>query len=240
MFAFAGLASFAEVMLVHEHSVVKIDDDLPFDVASLVGCGVLTGVGAALRTAKVQAGQTVAVFGCGGVGLSIIQGAALAGASRIIAVDQTEAKLDLARSVGATDGVNASDLPAVEAVRELTGGRGVDHSFEAVGLPALVRQAAEVLAVRGTCTIVGVPPDGAVFEIPFAAIRPECTIQTSRMGSTRFRLDIPRYLDFYKAGRLHLDQIITRRAHLEDINDVVDSMHAADGARTVIVFDQQG
>ncbi len=240
VFAFAGLASFAEVMLVHEHSVVKIDEDLPFDVASLVGCGVLTGVGAALRTAKVQAGQTVAVFGCGGVGLSIIQGAALAGASRIIAVDQTEAKLDLARSVGATDGVNASDVPAVEAVRELTGGRGVDHSFEAVGIPALVRQAAEVLAVRGTCTIVGVPPDGAVFEIPFAAIRPECTIQTSRMGSTRFRLDIPRYLDFYKAGRLHLDQIITRRARLDDINDIVASMHAADGARTVIVFDQQG
>ena len=238
VFAFAGLASFAEMMLVHEHSVVKIDDDLPFDAASLVGCGVLTGMGAALRTARVQAGQTVAVFGCGGVGLSIIQGAALAGAARIIAVDQVDAKLDLARSLGATDGVNATSVDPVEAIRGLTGGRGVDHSFEAVGIPALVRQAAESLAVRGTCTIVGVPPDGAVFEIPFAAIRPECTIQTSRMGSTRFRLDIPRYLEFYRSGRLQLDQIITRRARLDEINDVVASMHAADGARTVIMFDQ--
>ena len=115
VFAFAGLASFAEMMLVHEHSVVKIDDDLPFDAASLVGCGVLTGMGAALRTARVQAGQTVAVFGCGGVGLSIIQGAALAGAARIIAVDQVDAKLDLARSLGATDGVNATSVDPVEA-----------------------------------------------------------------------------------------------------------------------------
>ncbi len=235
--AFIGLGSFAEKMLVHEHSVVKIDPTIPLDVACLVGCGVLTGVGAALRTAAVTAGDTVAVFGCGGVGLSIVQGAVLAGASRIIAVDRMAPKLDLARTLGATDTVDASAGDMVKAVRDLTGGRGVDHAFEAVGVPALVRAAAESLAVRGTATIVGVPPDGAVFEIPYAAIRPECRIQTCRMGSNRFRQDIPRYLDFYRAGRLRLDEMVTTRGRLEDVNDAFAALHAGEGARTVLLFD---
>ncbi|MDH4147314.1 MAG: Zn-dependent alcohol dehydrogenase [Acidimicrobiia bacterium] len=235
--AFIGIGSFAEKMLVHEHSVVRIDPDLPLEVACLVGCGVLTGVGAALRTAGVQAGESVAVFGCGGVGLSIVQGAALAGAGQIIAVDRVADKLELARSLGATDVVDASSGDAVAAVRELTGGRGVDHALEAVGLPQLVRQAAESLAVRGTCTIVGVPADGTVFEIPYAAIRPECKVQTCRMGSNRFRVDIPRYLDFYRKGRLRLDEMVTRRGRLEDVNDAFAAMHAGEGARTVLTFD---
>jgi S-(hydroxymethyl)glutathione dehydrogenase/alcohol dehydrogenase len=235
--AFVGIGSFAEKMLVHEHSLVRIDPELPLDVACLVGCGVLTGVGAALRTAQVAVGDRVAVFGCGGVGLSIVQGAALAGASQIIAVDRVAAKLDLARSLGATDAVDGSAHDAVAAVRELTGGRGVDHAFEAVGIPALVRQAAESLAVRGTCTIVGVPPDGTVFEIPYAAIRPECTVQTCRMGSNRFRTDIPRYLELYRNGRLRLDELVTTRGRLEDVNDAFAAMVAGDGARTVLLFD---
>ncbi len=234
--AFVNLGTFATEMLVHESSVVRIDPEIPLEVACLVGCGVLTGVGAALQSAQVAAGDTVAVFGCGGVGLSIIQGAAIARAGRIIAVDRLADKLDLARSLGATDTVDASAADAVAAVRELTGGRGVDHAFEAVGVPALVRQAAEVLAVRGTCTIVGVPPDGSVFEIPYGAIRPECTVRTCRMGSNRFRLDIPRYLDFYQRGWLRLDEMVTRRMPLEGVNDAFDLMHRGEGARTVLTF----
>jgi S-(hydroxymethyl)glutathione dehydrogenase/alcohol dehydrogenase len=233
---FVGIGSFAEAMLVHENSLVKIDPGLPLDVACLVGCGVLTGVGAALRTARVRPGQTVAVFGCGGVGLSIVQGAAIAGAGRIIAVDRVPAKLDLARRLGASDAVDGSAGDGVAQVRELTGGRGVDHAFEAVGSPALVRQAAESLAVRGTCTIVGVPPDGTVFELPYSAIRPECTVQTCRMGSNRFRQDIPAYLDFYRAGRLRLDELVTRRAPLDAVNDAIAALQAGEGARTVLVF----
>jgi S-(hydroxymethyl)glutathione dehydrogenase/alcohol dehydrogenase len=242
--ALMGIGAFAEAMLVHEHSVVRVDDDIALDVACLVGCGVLTGVGAALRTARVEAGQTVAVFGCGGVGLSIIQGAVLAGASQVIAVDRVASKLALALELGATDSIDAGLSAAagadpVAAIRELTGGRGVDQAFEAVGSAALVRQAAESLAVRGTCTIVGLPPDGTVFEIPFSAIRPECTIKTSRMGSSRFRIDIPLYLDLYRRGRLKLDRMITQRAPLAGINDAFAAMSAGEGARTVIVFDPE-
>jgi S-(hydroxymethyl)glutathione dehydrogenase / alcohol dehydrogenase len=235
---FLNLGTFAEQLLVHENSLVSINPDIPLEVACLVGCGVLTGVGAALRSAEVEAGQTVAVFGCGGVGLSIIQGATIARAGRIIAVDRLADKLELARSLGATDTIDGSQQDAVAAVRELTGGRGVDHAFEAVGVPALVRQAAEVLAVRGTCTIVGVPPDGSVFEIPYGAIRPECRIQTSRMGSNRFRIDIPQYLDFYQRGWLRLDEMVTRTMVLDQVNDAFELMHRGEGARTVLAFDK--
>src|SRR5712691_8310778 len=213
-------------MLVHENSLVKIDPDIPLDRAALVGCGVLTGVGAALRTARIEAGQTVAVFGCGGVGLSIIQGARIGCASKIIAVDVFDSKLEMAKGVGATHTVNASNADPVQEIRGLTDGRGVDHALEAVGNVALVRQAAESLAIRGTCTIVGVPPTGAVYEIPFAAIRPECKIQTSRMGSNRFRMEIPLYLEFYRQGKLLLDEMISRRGHLDEINDAFRAMKA--------------
>jgi len=234
---FIGIGSFAERMLVHEQSLVRIDPEIPLDVASLVGCGVLTGVGAALRTGPVQAGQSVAVFGCGGVGLSIVQGADLAGAATVIAVDRFDSKLEMASRMGATHTVSSERSDPVEAVRAITGGRGVDHAFEAVGLPVLVRQAVETLAIRGTCTIVGVPADGAVLEIPFAAIRPECRVQTCRMGSNRFRIDIPRYLELYRRGRLRLDEMVTRRGRLEDVNEAFRAMQAGEVARTVLMFD---
>ena len=200
---FIGISSYAEHMLLHENSLVKIDADLPLDRAALVGCGVLTGVGAALRTSGLQAGQTVAVFGCGGVGLAIVQGARIGGASRIIGVDMFDGKLEMAKRVGATHVVNSAKDDPVKAIRALTGGAGVDHSFEAVGNAKLVRQAIESLAIRGTATIVGVLPPDATIEFPWMAIRPECKVQTSRMGSNQFRTDIPRYLDFYRQGRLH-------------------------------------
>jgi len=232
-----GIGSFAERMLLHENSLVKIDPDLPLDRAALVGCGVLTGVGAALRSARLEAGQTVAVFGCGGVGLSIVQGARIGGARQIIALDLFESKLEIARRVGATHVVNTSNENPVKAVRRVTGGAGVDHAFEAVGNKTLVRQAIESLAIRGTATIVGVLPPDATIEFPWMAIRPECRVQTSRMGSNRFRIDIPRYLDFYRQGRLLLDEMVTRRGRLDDINDAFRAMKAGEVARTVLTFD---
>lgn len=234
---FADLGTFAEEMLVHENSLVKVDDDLPLDVVSLMGCGVLTGLGAVLRTAALQAGQSVAVFGCGGVGLSIVQGARIGGAGRIIAVDQFASKLDMATALGATDTIDASAGDAVAQLRELTGGAGVDHAFDAVGVPDVIRQTIECLAVRGTATIVGVTPAGATLEFPLDAIRPECRIQTSRMGSNRFLVDIPMYLQFYRQGRLELDDMVTRRGRLEDVNEAFRAMKAGEVARTVLTFD---
>ena len=237
LWPFAGIGSYAERMLLHENSVVRIDPDIPLDRAALVGCGVLTGVGAALRSAGLEAGQTVAVFGCGGVGLSIVQGARIGGARQIIAVDMFESKLEMARRVGATHAVDTKNDDPVKAVRALTGGAGVDHAFEAVGNSTLVRQAIESLAIRGTATIVGVLPPDAMIEFPWMAIRPECRVQTSRMGSNRFRIDIPRYLDFYRQGRLLLDEMVTRRGRLDDINEAFRAMKAGEVARTVLTFD---
>jgi S-(hydroxymethyl)glutathione dehydrogenase/alcohol dehydrogenase len=234
---FLNIASYAEKMLLHENSLVRIDPELPLDRAALVGCGVLTGVGAALRSAGLEPGQTVAVFGCGGVGLSIVQGAKIGGARRIIAIDQFASKREMALRLGATDFVNSAEEEPVQAVRALTGGLGVDHAFEAVGNAALVRQAIESLAIRGTATIVGVLPPDAMIEFPWMAIRPECKVQTSRMGSNRFRFDIPLYLDFYKQGRLDLDAMVTKRGRLSDINEAFRAMKAGEVARTVLTFD---
>jgi S-(hydroxymethyl)glutathione dehydrogenase/alcohol dehydrogenase len=234
---FAAIGSYAEKMLLHENSLVRIEPEIPLDRAALVGCGVLTGVGAALRSAGLQAGQTVAIFGCGGVGLSIVQGARIGGARQIIAVDQFDSKLEMAKSVGATHTVNSKQDDPVKAVRALTKGLGVDHAFEAVGIPQLCRQAIECLAVRGTATIVGVLPPDATIEFPWMAIRPECRVQTSRMGSNQFRTDIPNYLEFYRQGRLDLDSMISRRGHLGDINEAFRAMKAGEVARTVLMFD---
>ena len=234
---FLGVSSYAERMLLHENSVVRIDPDLPLDRAALVGCGVLTGVGAALRSAGLAPGQTVAVFGCGGVGLSIVQGARIAGARQIIGIDVFASKLEMARRVGATHVVDSRQDDPVKAVRALTGGAGVDHAFEAVGNAKLCRQAIESLAIRGTATIVGVLPPDAMIEFPWMAIRPECRVQTSRMGSNRFRLDIPLYLDFYRQGKLQLDDMITKRGRLSDINEAFRAMKSGEVARTVLTFD---
>jgi S-(hydroxymethyl)glutathione dehydrogenase/alcohol dehydrogenase len=234
---FIGISSYAEKMLLHENSIVRIDPELPLDRAALVGCGVLTGVGAALRSSGLQAGQTVAVFGCGGVGLSIVQGARIGGARQIIAVDMFAQKEEMAKRAGATHFVNSSEDDPVKAVRALTGGLGVDHAFEAVGLAKLCRQAIESLAIRGTATIVGVLPPDAEISFPWMAIRPECKVQTSRMGSNQFRTDIPNYLEFYRQGRLDLDAMVTKRGRLGDINEAFRAMKAGEVARTVLMFD---
>jgi S-(hydroxymethyl)glutathione dehydrogenase/alcohol dehydrogenase len=231
-----GISSYAEQMLLNEHFLVKVDDDLPLESVALIGCGVLTGVGAALKSSGLRAGESVAVFGCGGVGLSIIQGARSGGARQIIALDRFDSKLEFAKQFGATHTVNTSDVDAVEAVRELSKG-GVDHAFEAVGIPMLVRQTVESLAIGGTATIVGVLPAGSMIEFPWESLRPECKVQTSRMGSNAFRVDIPRYLELYRQGRLMLDEMVSRRGRLEDVNAAFEAMSTGEVARTVLLFD---
>lgn len=233
---FANISSFAERMLLHENAIVKIREDVPLDRAALVGCGVLTGVGAALNTAKVKPGSTVAVFGAGGVGLAAIQGARIAGARQIIAVDVVEAKLGLARELGATHIVDASSRDPVEAVRDLTGG-GVQYSFEAIGLKTAAEQAFECLAPGGTATIIGMIPFGQKVEFEGRQFLAERKVQGSSMGSNRFRIDIPNYIDFYLQGRLRLDEMITVRRPLEDVNDAFRAMKAGEVARTVLTFD---
>ncbi|GBD11287.1 S-(hydroxymethyl)mycothiol dehydrogenase [bacterium HR23] len=233
---FALIASFAEKMLLHENTVVKIDSDLPLDRMALLGCGVITGVGAVLNTARVEPGSTVAVFGLGGVGLAVVQGARIAGARRIIGVDTVERKLALALDMGATDVVDASSRDPVQAILDLTGGLGVDYSFEAIGLKVTAEQAFNCLAPGGTATIIGMIPVGQKIEIEGRQFLRERKIQGSSMGSNRFRVDIPRYIEFYRQGRLRLDEMVTRRGRLEDVNDAFRAMKAGEVARTVLVL----
>ena len=184
---FANLSSFAEQLLVHENAVVKIADDIPLNIAALVGCGVITGAGAVMNTAKVPAGATVAVFGCGGIGLSAVNGAAIAGADRIIAIDTISSKLDVAKQMGATDVINASNVDPVEAIKELTGG-GVEYAFEAVGLKLTAEQSFQCLRSGGTATIIGMVPYGMKIELHGYDFLRERKIQGSSMGSNRFRV----------------------------------------------------
>lgn len=233
---FASLSSFAERMLVHEHAVAKIRDDMPMDRAALIGCGVTTGVGAVIHTAAVEPGSTVAVIGCGGVGLSCINGAALAGAAKVIAVDQVASKLELARKFGATDTVDASENDAVRSVREITDG-GVHYAFEAIGLKVTAEQAFRMLRRGGTATVIGMIPPGEMVSLHGPDFLQEKTIQGSMMGSNRFRLDMPRFVDFYLQGKLHLDDMISSRIGLEDINDAMAQLETGEVARNVIMFD---
>ena len=234
---YSGLASFAEYMLVHENAAVKVDDDVPIEVQALIGCAVTTGVGAAINTAKVEPGSTVAVIGCGGVGLSTVNGAYIAGASRVIAIDAIEDKLALAQKVGATDVIDASGGGVIEKVKNLTRGRGVDYSFEAIGKKETAEQAFNMLDKGGTATIIGLIPQGVDINIDGAAILAGKKIQGSSMGSNRFRIDMPRYMEFYRQGRLKLDEMIAKLIKLEDINEAFDDMRDGHMARSVIMFD---
>jgi S-(hydroxymethyl)glutathione dehydrogenase/alcohol dehydrogenase len=233
---FADLSTYAEKMLVHEHALVKITNEIPLDRAALIGCGVTTGVGAVLNTARIEPGSTVAVFGCGGVGISAIQGARIAGARKIIAVDQFESKLAMAKRFGATDTIDASNTDAVKAIRAMTDG-GVDYSFEAVGLKKLAEQCYDALRPGGTATIIGMIPVGQKVEIDGPKLLTERKIQGTNMGGNRFRIDMPRYIDFYLQGRLNLDDMVSRRAKLENVNDAFAAMKAGEVARTVLMFD---
>jgi S-(hydroxymethyl)glutathione dehydrogenase/alcohol dehydrogenase len=247
---FSDLSTYAEKMLVHENALVKIGNEIPLDRAALIGCGVTTGVGAVLNTAKIEPGSTVAVFGCGGVGISAIQGARIAGARMIIAVDQFESKLAMAKRFGATHTIDASQTDAVEEIQKLTStsageavlegfgkSSGVDYSFEAVGLKKLAEQCFECIKPGGVATIIGMIPLGQKVALDGPKFLTERKIQGSMMGGNRFRIDMPRYIDYYLQGRLNLDEMISKRARLENINEAFESMKNGEVARTVLMFD---
>ena len=234
--AFGSLGTFAEQMLVHEHALAKIPSEMPLAVAALIGCAVTTGVGAVVRTAAVTPGSTVAVVGCGGIGLAAVQGARLVGAAKVIAVDVADEKLERARTLGATHTVHARETDPVAAVRELTGG-GVDYSFEAIGTKATAEQCFAMLGRRGVATVIGMVPVGVNLEISATALLSgEQRLQGSMMGSNRFRVDMPWYCDLYLDGRLKLDEMVTAHRRLAEINEGYDVLRRGEGARTVIDF----
>ncbi|MDX6234612.1 MAG: S-(hydroxymethyl)glutathione dehydrogenase / alcohol dehydrogenase [Nocardioidaceae bacterium] len=232
---FLNVSSFAEMLLVHETAAVRIDKRMPLDLAALVGCGVTTGLGAVLNKAQVRPGQTVAVLGCGGIGLSAIQGARIAGATQIIAVDLNADKLKVAQAVGATHGVDANDGDVSEQIRQLTGG-GVDHCIEAVGSVATATASVEALAVGGAATIVGLMPSGKTFPVQARLLLDDRRVQGAYMGAENFRIAMPRYVDMYLDGRLMLDEMVSSRIDLAGINDAFRSMEDGHALRDLVIF----
>jgi Zn-dependent alcohol dehydrogenase len=232
-----GVATYTERTLVSEHALVKIPDDAPFEVAALLGCGVMTGFGAAVNTAEIRPGDSVVVVGCGGVGLSAIQGARVAGASEIVAIDLVDSKLDLAKQVGATSTVNAGDGDPIEVVRSLTDGRGGDHVFEVIGLERTIQQSLEMTRPGGETILVGLPSESTdVVANAVKLIHENRTIRGSMYGSCDFRHDVLRLLNLYEQGTLFLDELITRRLDLGHVQEGFEAMEAGDEARSVIVF----
>jgi S-(hydroxymethyl)glutathione dehydrogenase/alcohol dehydrogenase len=237
IYAYCGLATFAEYVVVPEQSCIPIRKDIPLKVASLVGCAVATGVGAAIYTAGVRPGESVVVFGCGGVGLNVIQGAALAGAETIIAVDLNETKMQLARDFGATHTLISSDN-TLEAIRDLTHGRGADYTFEAVGLPKLQEFSMEAIRPGGMAVFAGLSAMGSATNLPGAILtRQEKTIKGSYYGSINPARDFPMLLDLYAAGKLKLDELVSHEYTLGQINEAFESMLTGEVARGIIVFD---
>ena len=234
----AGVGSFAERTVVRASACVRIADDVPLDKACLVGCGVMTGVGAVINTAKVRPGQTVAVFGCGGVGLNVIQGAALSGAATIIAVDVIEPKLTLAKEFGATHTINGksvSDVP--DAIRGLTGGVGVDYAFEVIGMPDVITQAFLSVKRGGKAVIVGVPGFDQQATVPAASlVLEEKGLIGSLYGSASMRRDMPKLIELYMGKKLKLDELISRRIKLDEVNAAFAAMEKGEVARSVIVY----
>jgi S-(hydroxymethyl)glutathione dehydrogenase/alcohol dehydrogenase len=236
VYQYGHVGTYASRAVVHESSAIPIRRDVPLELAALIGCSVMTGVGAVLNTAAVPAGASMAVFGVGGVGLNVVQGGALAAAHPLVAVDVRTSKLDYARGLGATHAVDASREDPVTAVRALTGG-GADFTFVAVGDTRAVAQACEALGPGGTCILIGIPATGATVPLD---VRPlvsgERTIRGSSYGSARTRVDLPRMVDLYLAGRLRLDQLVTRRYGLDQASDGFRDLAAGEVARGLIVF----
>jgi S-(hydroxymethyl)glutathione dehydrogenase / alcohol dehydrogenase len=235
VFGMAGNGTFAEEVILPYQGAIKIDDDVPFEIASLVGCAVMTGVGAALNTAKVTPGSSVVVIGCGGVGISVIQGARVAGAADIVAVDLVDSKLEDAKRFGATAAVKPDELDAIKGT--LTGGDGFDYAFEAIGLPQTMRSAYDATRRGGTTCVVGVgAADKQVSFSAFELFFSEKTFVGSYYGSADVRTDFHRVLRLWKAGRLDLEGMISRKLGLDEINDAVTALKAGDVIRQVVTF----
>jgi S-(hydroxymethyl)glutathione dehydrogenase/alcohol dehydrogenase len=234
VYGMAGTGTFAEYLTVPQEAAIKIDDDVPFEIASLIGCGVSTGVGAAINTAKVKPGSSVVVFGCGGVGIAAIQGAHVAGAAIIVAVDLNESKLETAKEFGATHACKPDDLAAMRA--ELTGD-GFDYAFEAIGLPITMRAAYDAVRRGGTACIIGV--GGMDKEVSFNGFElffSEKTFMGSYYGSVDVRSDFHKLLALWKSGQLNLDGMISKRMKIEDVNEAFDAMKRGEVIRTVLTF----
>lgn len=232
-----GTATLAEETIVPAAAAIPIRDDLPLDLAALLGCAVLTGVGAVVHAAGVRPGERVAVIGCGGVGLAAIQGARLAGAGTIIAVDRVPAKAALARSNGATEVVDASAHDPVEAVRELTGGRGVDHAIEVVGASATIAQAYAMACRGGTVTVVGAGAADDQVTFPALSLMADAKrLQGSVYGGADPARDIPWLVDLARSGALDLEALVSARRPLGDLDQAVQEMRAGSAARTLITF----
>ena len=231
-----GCSVFAEYATVSRRSVVKIDPELPLDHAALFGCAVLTGVGAVVNTAQVRAGASVAVIGLGGVGLASLLGACAAGARHIIAVDLSDAKLDLAKSMGATHSFNAGNADCQEQIRELTSG-GVEYAFELAGSVRALDLAYKITRRGGTTVTAGLPPPTATLALsPVNLVAEERTLKGSYIGTCVPSRDIPRYIELFRQGRLPVDRLMTGKLELEDINRGFDLLHEGKAVRQVIVF----
>lgn len=228
---FANLGGFAEMILAHETSLVRIDVDIPFASASILGCSVATGTGAALNTAKVKLGSTVAVFGCGGIGLSVIQGARIAGAARIYAIDVVDLKLEMARSFGATDTLNSLGLDAAAALIDATNGQGIDFSFETTARAKVAQTAYDCLGLRGKLTCLAATPSDLS-----SIVWSERQVIGSMIGSSRLAVDIPRYLELYRQGRLKLDEMISLVVKPGDFAQAAQAVNDGRAARTVVSF----
>src|SRR6266550_3362186 len=238
LFQMASSGTFSEVSIVPETGVVKVPADLDLHVAALIGCGVLTGVGAAMNTASIREGDTVAVLGCGGVGLNVIQGARIKGAGEIIAVDMNETKLALAKQFGATTTINASQGNPVAQVMEMTEQRGVDVSFEVIGLGATIDQAIQMARRGGQAILVGVPSMDVMVTLPafFGIVLSEKTIKGCWYGSSNVQKDVPKLIELYKKGDLKLDELISRTITVEQVNEAFDAMKTGEVARSVIEY----
>ncbi len=236
MTQFLNLSAFAERLLVHENACVKIRADMPLDRAALLGCATITAYGSVVRTAGVRPGQSVAVIGCGGVGLATINTAQIAGAGRIIAIDMVAGKEQLACDFGATDFIDASEGDVWKKVLGLTNG-GVDHAFEAIGRADTASDAFRMLRRQGIATVIGMIPVGQKVQINGYELLQEKQLRGSMMGSNQFPVDIPRLVEFYMAGKLKLDELISRRISLSQVNEAFEEMKTGQIARSVITFD---
>ena len=232
--AMAGLASMAEHVVVGERACVKIPDDVPLSSACLVGCGVMTGVGAAINTANVVAGSSAVVIGCGGVGLSVLQGCVISGAATIIAVDLLDSKLEAAKRFGATHTINPKEADVVKSVRALTDGRGADYSFEAIGTGKTIELAYAVVRRRGTAVVVGAAPREDQVTLPAASFLGERTLKGSVYGSAGPLVAMPRLIELYRKGKLKLDELVTRKYPLAEVNEAMGALERGEVIRAVL------
>jgi S-(hydroxymethyl)glutathione dehydrogenase/alcohol dehydrogenase len=238
IYSYLTVGSFGELAVVPETGAIPISDRMPLDRAAVVGCAMMTGVGAVTNSVQVPVGSSAAVIGCGGVGLAVIQGCTLEAANPLIAIDTSVAKLAIAKELGATHLVDATEEDPVAAVRRLTDG-GADFAFEAIGLKQTFEQATEMLGSGGTAVIVGIPAEGVMFELePHMLIEREHRLVGSHYGSSNPAIDFPKLVAMYEVGLLDFDKMITRRLPLDSINDAFADMGRGEGVRSVIVYDQ--